>query len=77
MTPEEEIIKEEVKKIMDKTPRPTIRLNCCSLPLLVGIVSAVCTSWYFNHSALWAIFHGFLNWFYLAYKTIWYFVTHF
>jgi hypothetical protein len=57
--------------------QPSIRISCCSLPLLIGITGAVCTSWYFNHSVFWAIVHGCLNWFYLAYKTIWYVVTNF
>ena len=57
--------------------RPTVRVSCCSLPLLIGITGAVCMSWFFNHSVAWAILHGFLNWFYVAYKTIWYVVTNF
>lgn len=34
-------------------------------------------SWYFNHSVLWCILHGLLNWFYVAYKAIWYVVTNY
>ena len=44
---------------------------------IAGITIAVCMSWIFNHSVLWAIFHGILNWFYVAYKTIWYVVKHY
>jgi len=44
---------------------------------LAGVTVAVCVSWIFNHSVLWAIFHGILNWFYVAYKTIWYVVKHY
>ena len=55
----------------------TVRISCCSLPMLIGMTGAVCMSWFFNHSVAWAILHGFLNWFYVAYKTIWYVVTNF
>ena len=44
---------------------------------IAGVTVAVCVSWIFNHSVLWAIFHGILNWFYVAYKTIWYVVKHY
>jgi len=56
-------------------PKVKFKISCCSFPLLVGFTGAFCMSWYFNHSITWGIFHGFLNWFYLAYKTMWYFVT--
>lgn len=48
----------------------------CRFPI-AGVTVAVCVSWIFNHSVLWAIFHGILNWFYVAYKTIWYVVKHY
>jgi len=51
-------------------------ITCCSLPLLIGMTAAFCTSWYFNHSIAWGILHAILNWFYLAYKACWYVVTH-
>lgn len=54
---------------------PKMKISCCSLPLLIGFTGAFCASWYFNHSMAWAIFHGILNWFYLAYKAMWYCVT--
>ena len=52
----------------------------CSVPILsilAGITTAVCMSWIFNHSVLWGILHGLLNWLYVAYKTIWYIVTNY
>lgn len=60
---------------MNPNDRPKqIKITCCSLPLLIGFTAAFCMSWYFNHSIVWGIFHGFCNWFYVAYKTMWYFV---
>jgi hypothetical protein len=34
---------------------------------LIGIVWAAVISWDRNHSILWAIFHGWCNWFYIVY----------
>lgn len=50
------------------------RITCCSFPALIGFTAGFCMSWYFNHSIWWGIFHGFLNWLYVAYKLMWYFV---
>ena len=62
----------------ETTPIKTDSKKGCSWRLpLAGVTVAVCVSWIFNHSVLWAIFHGFLNWFYVAYKTIWYVVKHY
>lgn len=36
----------------------------------LGVVVAVALSWGANHSVLWAIFHGFLSWFYVIYYLI-------
>ena len=47
------------------------------LPLIIGITIAMCMSWLFNHSVLWMILHGLLNWFYVAYKIVWYVVTNY
>lgn len=33
----------------------------------VGSLLAVLLSWTVNHSVVWAIIHGILNWFYVAY----------
>jgi hypothetical protein len=52
----------------------------CSVPIfttLAGLTTAVCISWIFNHSVLWCILHGLFNWFYVAYKTVWYVVTNY
>jgi hypothetical protein len=36
----------------------------------IGIAIAVQISWGFNQSVLWALWHGFLNWFYVLYRWI-------
>lgn len=56
---------------------PSCSCSCSCFTLLVGLVVAVCMSWMFNHSVWWAIFHGCLNWLYVAYKTIAYVVTNY
>lgn len=58
----------------------TLNLTCgcrSCVTLLVGMTAATCVSWVFNHSVVWAIVHGLLNWLYLAYKAVWYVVTHY
>lgn len=37
----------------------------------VGVVLAIVISWSVNHSILWAILHGILNWFYVIYWCVW------
>lgn len=41
-----------------------------SVGIGVGTVIAVAMSWSYNHSVLWAIFHGFLGWFYVVYAAL-------
>lgn len=36
----------------------------------LGVILAVIISWTLNHSIGWAIFHGFLGWFYVIYRWI-------
>ena len=33
----------------------------------IGSVIAILVSWHLNHSVIWAVVHGILGWFYLAY----------
>jgi hypothetical protein len=40
--------------------------------LSVGIAIAVVISWSTNHSILWAMLHGFLNWIYVIYYALGY-----
>ena len=61
----------------DYNHRTNINLGSGCVVYFVGIVGAVCVSWIFNHSVLWCILHGLLNWLYLGYKAVWYVVTHF
>jgi hypothetical protein len=37
---------------------------------LVGVALAVVMSWQYNHSVLWAAFHGCLGWLYVFYAWI-------
>jgi hypothetical protein len=37
---------------------------------LVAMVFAIMVSWFYNHSVLWAIFHGMFSWIYLIYSLI-------
>jgi len=41
-----------------------------SLFTAVGVAVAVQISWSINHSIGWAVFHGFLNWFYVVYRWV-------
>lgn len=41
-----------------------------SLFTSIGVAVAVQISWSINHSIGWAIWHGFLNWFYVIYRWI-------
>lgn len=41
-----------------------------SLFTALGIAIAVQISWGFNESVGWAVWHGFLNWFYVIYRWI-------
>lgn len=70
MTPEEKLL-----KTLQSKQKNQFKITCCSFPVVVWFTSAFCMSWYFNHSIAWAIFHGLFGWLYLAYKTMWYFVT--
>lgn len=44
--------------------------HCSNVGLSVGSALAVTLSWSANHSILWAIIHGLLNWFYVIYYLI-------
>ncbi len=41
--------------------------TCSNIGMSVGVALAVVLSWSANHSILWAIIHGLLNWFYVIY----------
>lgn len=73
---EEKIPPKEEQPKAPECPKCSKKGCLWRLPL-AGVTVAVCMSWIFNHSVLWAIFHGILNWFYVAYKTIWYVVKHY
>lgn len=67
----------------EKNRTQTVELDgcmcCCSgcLAIVLGFLGAGCLSWIFNHSVLWMIVHSVLGWIYLAYKAVWYVMTHF
>lgn len=44
--------------------------HCSNIGISVGVALAVTLSWSANHSIVWAIIHGFLNWFYVIYYLI-------
>jgi hypothetical protein len=41
--------------------------SCSNIGISVGAALAVTLSWATNHSILWAVIHGLLNWFYVIY----------
>ncbi len=37
---------------------------------LAATILSIMVSWFYNHSVLWAIFHGIFSWIYLIYSLI-------
>ncbi|WP_018479142.1 hypothetical protein [Pontibacter roseus] len=48
----------------------TVVRNGLSTGTAIGVSIAVVTSWTRNRSILWAILHGFFNWFYVIYFSL-------
>lgn len=61
-----------------KTSNNNNKISCgCGASTIIGMAASICISWVFNHSVWWCILHAFLSWFYVAYKVVWYVVTHY
>ena len=49
----------------------TKKVNYEFYPLnMAATILAIMVSWFYNHSILWALFHGMIGWIYLVYSLI-------
>lgn len=56
--------------LLAQSETPFVGSNVFNGGVGLGTVIAVILSWSRNHSILWAIFHGILNWLYVIYFAI-------
>ena len=47
-----------------------VTYNFFKLLNLAATILSIMVSWFYNHSVLWAIFHGIFSWIYLIYSLI-------
>jgi hypothetical protein len=48
----------------------TVKYEIVKSGISFGTALAIAMSWSANHSVLWAVFHGFLSWFYVVFYVL-------